>query len=91
MPPRGSGWVKKPDYASIRKQLIKCNCIDDNTGFMILNLRSKDIFISKSDNTIVIIFQDFTIFKVEVEITSVFLNRFYTTFFFFFRTNMFIK
>ena len=52
-------WVKKPDYASIRKQLIKCNCIDDNTGFTILNLRSKDIFISKSDNTIMIIFQDF--------------------------------
>ena len=59
MPPRGSGWVKKPDYASIRKQLIKCNCIDDNTGFTILNLRSKDIFISRSDNTIMIIFQDF--------------------------------
>ena len=59
MPPRGSGWVKKPDYKSIRRQLIKSKCIDDNTGFMILNLRSKDIFISKSDNTIMIIFQDF--------------------------------
>ena len=48
MPPRGSGWVKKPDYASIRKQLIKCKCIDDNTGFMIIN-----------NNQIMIVFQDF--------------------------------
>ena len=52
-------WVKKPDYKSIRRQLIKSKCIDDNTGFMIFNLRGKDIFISKSDNTIMIIFQDF--------------------------------
>ena len=59
-------WVKKPDYTSIRKKLIKSKCIDDNTGFTILNLRSKDIFISKSDNTIVIIFQDFKqIFHVD--------------------------
>ena len=49
-------WVKKPDYISIRKKLIKSKCIDDNTGFMII---SKDIFISRSDNTIMIIFQDF--------------------------------
>ena len=66
MPPRGSGWVNKPDYKSIRKKLIKSKCIDDNTGFMILNLRSEDIFISKSDNTIMIIFQDFKqIFNVD--------------------------
>ena len=56
-------WVKKPDYKSIRKKLIKSKCIDDNTGFTII---SKDIFISKSDNTIMIIFQDFKqIFNVD--------------------------
>ena len=48
-------WVKKPDYTSIRKQLIKCNCIDDNTGFTIIN-----------NNPIMIIFQDFKqIFNVD--------------------------
>ena len=59
-------WVKKPDYTSIRKKLIKSKCIDDNTGFTILNLRSKDIFISKSDNAIMIVFQDFKqIFNID--------------------------
>ena len=56
-------WVKKPDYTSIRKKLIKSKCIDDNTGFMILNLRSEDI---RYDNMIMIIFQDFKqIFNVD--------------------------
>ena len=55
--------VKKLDYKSIRKQLIKSKCIDNNTGFMILNRRSEDII---SDNTIIIIFQDFKqIFNIE--------------------------
>ena len=56
-------WVKKPDYISIRKKLIKSKCVDDNTGFMII---SKDIFTSRSDNTIMIIFQDFKqIFNID--------------------------
>ena len=56
-------WVKKPDYKSIRKKLIKSKYIDDNTGFMII---SKDIFTSRSDNTIMIIFQDFKqIFNID--------------------------
>ena len=29
-------WVKKPKYTAIRKQLIKANYIDDNTGFKII-------------------------------------------------------
>ena len=56
-------WVKKPDYISIRKKLIKSKCIDDNTGFMII---SKDITTSRSDNAIMIVFQDFKqIFNVD--------------------------
>ena len=56
-------WAKKPDYISIRKKLIKSKCVDDNTGFMII---SKDIFTSRSDNTIMIIFQDFKqIFNID--------------------------
>ena len=43
-------WVKKPKYAMIRKQLIKANYIDDNTGFKIIK--------KLDDNPIMIVFQD---------------------------------
>ena len=50
--------VKKPKYTMIRKQLVKANYIDDNTGFKIIK--------KLDDNTIMIVFQDFkTLFEVD--------------------------